>query len=196
MRSYNDWMLDDFQGAAPERIVGLPLLPVDDGIDVVRRRARARSSPRARKAVFIPGIPARPYHDAVLRPAVRRAPPRPACRSRSTARSAASRPRPTGTSWSNQKVTASGTVYRFFSAAKPFTYMTYGGVFERHPELKIVAAEVNCRWLPFWAQTMDQNFDNPFYRATGGVRIDTAAERDPRARTSSSPCSTTTSASS
>jgi len=65
-----------------------------------------------------------------------------------------------------------GTVYRFFSAARPFTYMAYGGVFERHPTLRVVAAEVNCSWLPFWAQTMDQCFDNPFYRATGGVRID------------------------
>jgi predicted TIM-barrel fold metal-dependent hydrolase len=50
-------------------------------------------------------------------------------------------------------------VYRFFAAVKPFTYMTLGGVFTKHPDLKIVAAEVNFGWLPFWAQTMEQNVD-------------------------------------
>jgi predicted TIM-barrel fold metal-dependent hydrolase len=58
-----------------------------------------------------------------------------------------------------QKITTAGTVYRFFAAVRPFTYMVIGGVFDRHPELRIVAAEVNCGWLPFWAQTMDQNLD-------------------------------------
>jgi predicted TIM-barrel fold metal-dependent hydrolase len=57
------------------------------------------------------------------------------------------------------QITAGGTVNRFFSAVRPFTYMAYGGVFERHPNLKIVAGEVNCGWLPFWLQTMEQNFE-------------------------------------
>ena len=34
LRSYNDWVLGDFQAAAPGHIVGLPMLPVDDGMDV------------------------------------------------------------------------------------------------------------------------------------------------------------------
>jgi len=42
---------------------------------------------------------------------------------------------------------------------RPFTYMVLGGTFERHPALKIIAAEVNFGWLPFWAQTMEQNVD-------------------------------------
>ena len=58
-----------------------------------------------------------------------------------------------------QKITTAGTAYRFFSAVRPFTYMVMGGVFDRHPDLRIVAAEVNCGWLPFWAQTMEQNLD-------------------------------------
>ena len=58
-----------------------------------------------------------------------------------------------------QKVSTAGTVYRFFSAVRPFTYMTFGGVFDRHPELRFIGAEVNCGWLPFWAQTMEQNLD-------------------------------------
>ena len=37
MRAYNDWILDDFQGADPKRLVGLPMLPVDDGADLVER---------------------------------------------------------------------------------------------------------------------------------------------------------------
>ena len=59
----------------------------------------------------------------------------------------------------SQNITAGGTVYRFFSAVRPFTYMVLGGMFVRHPQLRIVAAEVNFGWLPFWAQTMEQNVD-------------------------------------
>jgi hypothetical protein len=42
---------------------------------------------------------------------------------------------------------------------RPFTYMAMGGVFDRHPDLRIIGAEVNCGWLPFWAQTVEQNLD-------------------------------------
>ena len=34
MRSYNDWVLEEFQAASPDHIVGLPMIPVDDGMDV------------------------------------------------------------------------------------------------------------------------------------------------------------------
>lgn len=37
--------------------------------------------------------------------------------------------------------------------------MIFAGVFDRHPKLKIVAAEVDCGWVPFWAQTMDTHWD-------------------------------------
>jgi predicted TIM-barrel fold metal-dependent hydrolase len=157
MRSYNDWILRDFQGAAPGRIVGLPMLPVDDGMDLcVAEFERCLSS--GARGMFVPGFPARPYHDAYYDPLYARA-------------AEAGVPltfhrtfggKPNETDWDelvNQKVTTAGTVYRFFSAVKPFTYMVLGGVFTRHPELRIVAAEVNFGWLPFWAQTMEQNVD-------------------------------------
>lgn len=170
IRSYNDWILDDFAAAAPGRIVGLPMLPVDDGAEICVAELERVVAKGARGA-FIPGNPARPYHDPSFDPLY-------------AAAAGAGVPltfhrtfggRPTDADWDelvNQQVTVAGTVFRFFSAARPFTYMAYGGVFERHPTLQVVAAEVNCSWLPFWAQTMDQCFDNPFYRATGGVRID------------------------
>jgi predicted TIM-barrel fold metal-dependent hydrolase len=157
MRSYNDWILKDFQGADPARIVGLPLLPVDDGIDVCVAELERCISLGA-KGMFIPGFPARPYHDPYYDPLYARA-------------AEAGVPltfhrtfggKPNEADWDElveQKITAAGTVYRFFSAIKPFTYMVLGGVFARHPDLKLVAAEVNFGWLPFWAQTMEQNVD-------------------------------------
>jgi predicted TIM-barrel fold metal-dependent hydrolase len=157
MRSYNDWILQDFQGADPRRIVGLPLLPVDDGIDVCVAELE-RCVALGAKAMFIPGFPARPYHDPYYDPLYARA-------------AEAGVPltfhrtfggKPAEADWDElveQKITAAGTVYRFFSAVKPFTYMVLGGVFAKHPDLKIVAAEVNFGWLPFWAQTMEQNVD-------------------------------------
>ncbi len=118
MRSYNDWVLDEFQGAAPDHIVG--------AADAAGRRRhrrvhrRARPLPREGRARRVhprlPG-PAVPRSRTTTRST--RAPPKPACRSRSTARSAASRRKPTTTSWSSRRSPTAGTVYRFFAAVRP-----------------------------------------------------------------------------
>ena len=50
------------------------------------------------------------------------------------------------------------TVTRFFSAVQPLTNMIYTGVFARHPGLKIVIAEVNFGWVPFWRFMIDDIF--------------------------------------
>ena len=67
MQSYNDWLLDDFQGADPKRIVGLPLLPVEDGIDVCVAELD-RVLAKGARAAFIPGSPTGPYHDPYYEP--------------------------------------------------------------------------------------------------------------------------------
>ncbi|MBW2268572.1 MAG: amidohydrolase family protein [Deltaproteobacteria bacterium] len=156
MRSYNDWMLSEFQAAAPEHLLGLPMLPVDDGMEVCLAEFE-RCLEAGAKAGFLPGLPTRPYHDPYYDPLFARV-------------SEARMPltfhrtfggRPAASDWDEligMKITAAGTVERFFSSVRPFSYMVYGGVFERHPGLKIVAAEVNFGWLPFWVQTMEQNF--------------------------------------
>jgi predicted TIM-barrel fold metal-dependent hydrolase len=157
MRSYNDWVLDEFQGAAPDHIVALPMLPVDDGIDAAIAELD-RCLAKGARAGFIPGFPVRPYHDPYYDPLYTRA-------------AEAGVPltfhrtfggRPSEADYDElieQKISTAGTVYRFFSAVRPFTYMVMGGVFDRHPALKFVGAEVNCGWLPFWVQTMEQNLD-------------------------------------
>jgi predicted TIM-barrel fold metal-dependent hydrolase len=108
--------------------------------------------------MFIPGMPDRPYNDPYYEPLWARASETgiPLTFHRTFGG------KPSEADWAelvNLDVTAAGTVYRFFSAVRPFTYMVFGGVFHRHPDLKLVGAEVNFGWLPFWAQTMEQNFD-------------------------------------
>ncbi len=159
MEAYNDWMLEDFQSADPTRLVGLPMLPVDDGMDVCLAELE-RVAAKGAKGLFIPGYPQRPYHDPYYEPLWKDV-------------AAAGLPvtfhrtfggKPTEVDWgaelSSQNFSAAGTVYRFFSGVRPLTYMIFSGMFDRHPDLKVVAAEVNCGWIPFWAQTMDQQVIN------------------------------------
>jgi predicted TIM-barrel fold metal-dependent hydrolase len=157
MRSYNDWLLDDFQAANPKRIVGLPMLPVDDGMDVTVAEVE-RVLAKGARGLFVPGLPQKPYNDSYYEPLWQAA-------------SDADVPvtfhrtfggRPTDQQYDEivtGKINLAGTVNRFFAAIKPFTYMIYGGVFERFPGLKMIAGEVNCGWVPFWAQTMDQTYE-------------------------------------
>ena len=157
MQSYNDWVLDEFQGAAPDHIVALPMLPVDDGMDVCIAELD-RCVAKGARAGFIPGFPIQPYHSQYYDPLYARV-------------AEAGIPltfhrtfggKPSEADYDElveQKISTAGTVYRFFAAVRPFTYMAFGNVFDRHPDLRFVAAEVNCGWLPFWAQTMEQNLD-------------------------------------
>ena len=157
MRSYNDWMLQEFAGEADGRIVGLPMLPVDDGMDVCVAEFE-RCQALGAKAMFVPGFPVQPYNSPYFDPLYARA--------AETGipltfhRTFGGKPQDADfDEVINQQITTAGTVYRFFAAIKPFTYMVMSGVFARHPALKFVGAEVNFGWLPFWAQTMEQNFD-------------------------------------
>jgi len=156
MRSYNDWMLGEFQAAEPDHIVGLPMLPVDDGMEICVAEFE-RCLEAGARAAFIPGLPMRPYHDSYYDPLYARA-AEAGC-SLNFHRTFGGKPQEAD--WDEMvgmQITVAGTVNRFFSAVRPFTYLVYGGVFERHPNLKVVAAEVNFGWLPFWVQTMEQNF--------------------------------------
>jgi predicted TIM-barrel fold metal-dependent hydrolase len=158
MRSYNDWLLEDFQTADPKRIVGLPLLPVEDGIDVCIAELD-RVLALGAKAAFIPGSPDRPYHDPYYEPLWAAVAERgvPLTYHRTFGG------RPQEADWdnvANNNFSAAGTVHRFLSSTRLLTYLAFSGAFERHPGLKLVAAEVNFGWLPFWAQSMDEQFVN------------------------------------
>jgi predicted TIM-barrel fold metal-dependent hydrolase len=164
LRAYNDWILRDFQAADPRRIVGLPMLPVEDGMPACLAEL-TRVLDAGARAAFIPGSPDRPYHDPYYEPLWRAASDLgvPLTYHRTFGG------RPQEADWDNvlaNDFSAAGTVHRFLSSTRLLTYLIFSGVFERFPDLRIVAGEVNFGWLPFWAQTMDQQFDNQYSMGT------------------------------
>jgi len=171
MRAYNDWLLDEFQAADPARLAGLPMLPVDDGTDSAVTELD-RVIGKGAHGAFIPGMPRRPYNDPYYEPLWQAASERgiPLTFHRTFGGP------PPDQDWDElvaQNVSMAGTVVRFFSGVRPLTYMIFDGVFERYPSLKIVAGEVNFGWVPFWAQTMDQQY------AVGEAMHDTHLDRAP-----------------
>lgn len=156
LRAYNDWILDDFQAHDPRRIVGLPLLPIDDELEIAQAEL-ARCAGKGARGMMIPGSPELPYHHERYEPIWSAA--EDAGMVLTFHRSHGGRPKDTFyDDLVEQKISVAGITGRFFAAVSPITYMIFAGVFERHPRLKIVAAEVNCGWLPFLAQTMDQQY--------------------------------------
>jgi predicted TIM-barrel fold metal-dependent hydrolase len=157
MVAYNDWMLDDFQHADPAHLVGLPMLPVDDGMDTCVAELQ-RLVAKGAKGLFIPGYPKAPYHDPLYEPLWSAA--EEADVPVTFHRTFGGKSYEPDWDGGQNNFTAAGTVARFFSGVRPLTYVIFAGVFDRHPGLKMVGAELNCGWIPFWTQTMDQQVHN------------------------------------
>ena len=155
MQTFNDWMMEDFCGADPKRLVGLPLLPVNHGMEATLAEFE-RCVKMGAKGLHIPVFPDVSYvdrqYDALWSAAEEAGTP--LCMHRTSGGND-----PSGKGAFNYKVpgiNVAGSVIRFFAGVEPLTMLTFSGVFERHPKLKIVDAEVNFGWIPFWAETMDQ----------------------------------------
>ena len=159
MRAYNDWLLDDFCSADPDRLIGLPLMPVDDGMDVLLGELR-RVADKGARGVFIPYYAQRSYADPFYDPFFAEASDAavPLCMHRVMGgRPPAGEVTPPPEAAPGLNI--AGIVQRFFAAIQPFTQLTFTGVFQRFPGLKLVEAEVNVGWLPFWVEMMEEEYE-------------------------------------
>jgi predicted TIM-barrel fold metal-dependent hydrolase len=156
MQTYNDWLLDEFEAADRTRLVGLCALPVDDPDEVVAEVYRCFD--KGARAFFMPGSPEHPYWEPFHDPLWRAVSDTGSVVS--FHRNHGGRPRADETPQLDVPgMNVGGIAVRFFSAVTPLTYMIFTGAFERFPDLKVVVGEVNCGWMPFWLENMDQNFD-------------------------------------
>ncbi len=156
--AYNDWILDEFQAADPSRLCGLAISPTELGIEHAVAEMK-RVAKKGCRAMYIPGNPTIPYnHPTHYHPIWQTADDLglTLCMHRNHGGP------PDSTDWDRlqeDKVSIGGIVTRYFSCLKPFSYLIFAGVFDQYPNLKMVGAEVDCGWAPFWVQTMEHHWD-------------------------------------
>jgi predicted TIM-barrel fold metal-dependent hydrolase len=157
-QTFNDWVIEDFCAPDPRRLIALPLMPVNHGMDVLLSEMD-RMLKKGAKALHIPVYPDKvwwdPYWDPFFKTAAEADVP--LCMHRTSGG------RDPGGKDQFQfdlpGLGPAGTVHRFFAAIEPFTKMIYTGVFARHPKLKFMDAEVNFGWVPFWMETLDTVYE-------------------------------------
>ncbi len=145
-RAYNRW-LADFCAPAHDRRAGLALVPLLDVDDAVRDVHWARE--HGLRGVVIPtswqavGIP--PYYDPCYEPFWA------ACAEASMpvhAHGGAADVAGYGDYGPESMLTYALEATCFY-AQRPFWYLMWGGVFERHPELTLVLTESRVDWVPY-----------------------------------------------
>jgi predicted TIM-barrel fold metal-dependent hydrolase len=158
METFNTWMMEDFCSADPRQLIGLPMLPVNHGVAASIAEAE-RGLKLGAKGFQIPVFPDTPYIDSIYEPlwAWAAEAGTPLCMHRTSGGND-----PSGASMFNYKIpglNVASSVIRFFAGVDPLTKLIFTGVFERHPRLKMLDAEINFGWIPFWKNTMDENWE-------------------------------------
>ena len=168
VRAYNDWLIDDFCAAGPDRLWSLPFMPVDDDIPTLVAEAE-RVLAKGAKGLYLP-LPEVPYHDPHYDPlwkvAVDAHVPVTIHR---IGVSKGDFPMPSLPKDAPDDLHVARIVQRFFSAIFTFSNLIYTGLFDRFPSLTFIAAEVNSGWVPaFFAMQMDQEWERQRHWANLG----------------------------
>ena len=157
-QTFNDWVVDDFCAPDPKRLIAQPLMPVNHSMEVLLAEMD-RMLKKGVKALHIPVYPDKvwwdPYWDPFFKAVSEAGVPLVMHRT-SGGRDPGGKD---AFQFDVPGLGPAGTVHRFFAAVEPFTKMIYTGVFARHPRLKLVDAEVNFGWIPFWVDTLDMVYE-------------------------------------
>jgi predicted TIM-barrel fold metal-dependent hydrolase len=155
-RAYNDWLAEEFVASDPRRIIGLAMLPVDDGIEQAVAEFN-RSLDKGHRGGILPTYPDKSYADPIYDPLWAAAQERsaPLHFHRAIGRNV-----PAGMSLSQHPGTfVASIVLRFFAAIEPVSHILFSGVLERFPSLKLVSAESDSGWLAFFMQACDDQWE-------------------------------------
>ncbi len=161
IRAYNDW-LSEFCAAAPNRLWGVAMLP-NVGVDAtVAELHRVLAMPGIRGVLFAlyphGGETPVPEDDLVWGLAAEASMPLSIHVTFATHQQGAK---------SRGKLTSG---LRFLDAPIRASQFIFGGVFDRFRDLQLVLAEVDCGWVPYFAEQLDDRFD----RAPSTVRTSIA----------------------
>jgi predicted TIM-barrel fold metal-dependent hydrolase len=148
VRAYNDW-LSEYVAYAPERFGGLALLPNRGAATAVEEFERVWGRPGIR------GVMIGCYPNGTLEPAAED--------DAVWARLAeAGVPVSIHVSLSQAMPAAHRVPLpgygRFFDAPNRIVQIIFAGVFDRFPSLAVVVAEVDCGWVPYFKEQIDNNY--------------------------------------
>ena len=157
-RSHNRWLAELCQ-MAPERRVGVALVPVWDNDEAVREVEWARANGLG--GVMLPVMWGKlpPYHTRHYEPLWQ------ACADNQMIIHFHSGPGPRTDyfAMNSDGTLAEGAVGIYvsevcFYLVRPLTFMIWGGVFDRHPELRVAITEGSCIWVPEYLKLLDHRF--------------------------------------
>jgi predicted TIM-barrel fold metal-dependent hydrolase len=171
--AYNDW-LAGFCATAPERFVGVGLIPIDDpksAADAVRSLRQLG----LRTGMFLAARVELPLWDEAWEPLWE---------------AAAETGIPLGfhlggglrtVQWSGPKATRAGNMGVRVACAtlqmdEPLAAVIFSGALERHPGLRIVLAETGIGWLPYMLERLDDTYRKfldaeEYWRRQGGLAL-------------------------
>jgi predicted TIM-barrel fold metal-dependent hydrolase len=148
VRAYNDW-LSEYARHAPDRFAGLMLLPNRGAESAVAEIERVAGRPGIRGVMMgcYPNgtLEVADEDDAVWSRLVEAGLPLNIHVSLSQHMPAAHRAALPGYG-------------RFFDAPNRIVQMIFAGVFDRFPTLDVVVAEVDCGWVPYFKEQIDNNY--------------------------------------
>jgi predicted TIM-barrel fold metal-dependent hydrolase len=148
VRAYNDW-LSEYVAHAPERFGGLALLPSCGSGDAAGELGRVAGRPGIRGAVMgcYPNgtLEVTAEDDTVWAALIDHGLPVSIHVSLGRVMPEAHRSSLPGYG-------------RFFDVPNRIVQMIFSGMFDRYPNLQLVCAEVDCGWVPYFKEQVDNNF--------------------------------------
>jgi uncharacterized protein len=160
VRAYNDW-LSDYVAHAPERFGGLVLLPCCGSAEAAAELARLAGRPGIRGAVMgcYPNgtLEVADEDDSVWAALVDRGLPVSIHVSLGRTMPEAHRSNLPGFG-------------RFFDVPNRIVQMIFSGMFDRYPDLRLVCAEVDCGWVPYFKEQVDNNFHRLYQPGSTVIR--------------------------
>ena len=153
MRAYND-ALADFCSEDRRRLKGVGMVNVDDPLDGIREMTRCRELGLGAVMITVSPPPEKPYDHPMYEPFWSAAEDLaiPVAMHVATGRTALS-PDPNQTSILN--VAASALCMQDVLFRKSIADIILGGVFERHPNLRMGSVEHEVSWIPYFLWQMD-----------------------------------------
>jgi len=150
VKAYNDWLLE-FAGHCPSRLRALPVLPNAGVREALAEIERIADLPGVGGLLMgqypVGGIMPTPENDPVWEAVVERG-----LTLNIHVALSPGMPKAVGTPG---PLPGAG---RHLTIAGQLLELIFSGIFDRFPSLQVVAAEVDCGWVPYYKEQIDDNF--------------------------------------